>query len=143
MLGASNKDKINEFLGAKTSFYELGNLNFIDKDIVCEYENHTKAFVKIQEGCDFACSYCIIPSVRGKSRSVDEKALLKQVEILGANGYSEIVLTGTNIGSYGLKNGTTLGKLLQKMGQILGIKRIRLGSLEPAQLDESFFRNLR
>lgn len=114
MLGASNKDKINEFLGAKTSFYELGNLNFIDKDIVCEYENHTKAFVKIQEGCDFACSYCIIPSVRGKSRSVDEKALLKQVEILGANGYSEIVLTGTNIGSYGLKNGTTLGKLLQK-----------------------------
>lgn len=94
--------------------------------------------MKIQEGCDFACSYCIIPSVRGKSRSVDEKALLKQVEILGANGYSEIVLTGTNIGSYGLKNGTTLGKLLQKMGQILGIKRIRLGSLEPAQLDESF-----
>ncbi|EAI3451388.1 radical SAM protein, partial [Campylobacter jejuni] len=138
VLGASNKDKINEFLGAKTSFYELGNLNFIDKDIVCEYENHTKAFVKIQEGCDFACSYCIIPSVRGKSRSVDEKALLKQVEILGANGYSEIVLTGTNIGSYGLKNGTSLGKLLQKMGQILGIKRIRLGSLEPAQLDESF-----
>lgn len=76
--------------------------------------------------------------MRGKSRSVDEKALLKQVEILGANGYSEIVLTGTNIGSYGLKNGTSLGKLLQKMGQILGIKRIRLGSLEPAQLDESF-----
>ncbi|MCH3852478.1 radical SAM protein, partial [Campylobacter jejuni] len=105
---------------------------------VCEYENHTKAFVKIQEGCDFACSYCIIPSVRGKSRSVDEQALLRQVEILGANGYSEVVLTGTNIGSYGLKNGTTLGKLLQKMGQISGIKRIRLGSLEPAQIDESF-----
>ncbi|EJQ5725086.1 radical SAM protein, partial [Campylobacter coli] len=58
--------------------------------------------------------------------------------ILGANGYSEVVLTGTNIGSYGLKNGTTLGKLLQKMGQISGIKRIRLGSLEPAQIDESF-----
>ena len=134
----ANKDKINEFLGLKTSFYELGNLNFIDKDIVCEYENHTKAFVKIQEGCDFACSYCIIPSVRGKSRSVDEQALLRQVEILGANGYSEVVLTGTNIGSYGLKNGTTLGKLLQKMGQISGIKRIRLGSLEPAQIDESF-----
>ncbi|MBZ7964307.1 tRNA (N(6)-L-threonylcarbamoyladenosine(37)-C(2))-methylthiotransferase MtaB [Campylobacter sp. 2457A] len=138
VLGASNKDKINEFLNAKTSFYELGNLNFIDKDIVCEYENHTKAFVKIQEGCDFACSYCIIPSVRGKSRSVEEKDLLKQVEILAQNGYSEIVLTGTNIGSYGIKNGTTLGKLLQKMGKISGIKRIRLGSLEPAQIDESF-----
>lgn len=138
VLGASNKDKINEFLGLKTSFYELGNLNFIDKSIVCKYENHTKAFVKIQEGCDFACSYCIIPSVRGKSRSVDEKVLLKQVELLATNGYTEVVLTGTNIGSYGLKNGTSLGKLLQKMGQISGIKRIRLGSLEPAQLDDSF-----
>lgn len=49
VLGASNKDKINEFLGLKTSFYELGNLNFIDKDIVCEYENHTKAFVKFKK----------------------------------------------------------------------------------------------
>lgn len=138
VLGASNKDKINEFLGLKTSFYELGNLNFIDKDIVYKYENHTKAFVKIQEGCDFACSYCIIPSVRGKSRSVDEKTLLKQVELLATNGYKEVVLTGTNIGSYGLRNSTSLGKLLQKMGQISGIKRIRLGSLEPAQLDDSF-----
>ncbi|MBM0637335.1 tRNA (N(6)-L-threonylcarbamoyladenosine(37)-C(2))-methylthiotransferase MtaB [Campylobacter sp. VicNov18] len=138
VLGASNKDKINQFLSFKTSFYELGNLNFIDKDIVSEYKNHTKAFVKIQEGCDFACSYCIIPSVRGKSRSVDEKVLLKQVEILASNGYSEIVLTGTNIGSYGLKNGTSLSKLLQKMGRISGIKRIRLGSLEPAQIDEAF-----
>ncbi|MCX2682938.1 tRNA (N(6)-L-threonylcarbamoyladenosine(37)-C(2))-methylthiotransferase MtaB [Campylobacter sp. MIT 21-1685] len=139
VFGASEKEKINEFVSSKTNFYELGNLNFIDKNIVCNYENHTKAFVKIQEGCDFACSYCIIPSVRGKSRSVDEKTLLEQVKILSQNGYKEIVLTGTNIGSYGLKNGTTLGKLLQQMGQISGIKRIRLGSLEPAQLDESFF----
>lgn len=139
VFGASKKEQINEFLAAKTHFYELGDLNFIDKNIVCRYENHTKAFVKIQEGCDFACSYCIIPSVRGKSRSVDEKTLLEQVKILSENGYKEIVLTGTNIGSYGLKEGTTLGKLLQKMGQISGIKRIRLGSLEPAQLDESFF----
>ncbi|AXP08494.1 tRNA (N(6)-L-threonylcarbamoyladenosine(37)-C(2))-methylthiotransferase MtaB [Campylobacter hepaticus] len=138
VFGASNKHKINDFLGLQTNFYEPGDLNFIDKDIVYEYKNHTKAFVKIQEGCDFACSYCIIPSVRGKSRSVDESVLLKQVEILGEKGYSEIVLTGTNIGSYGLKKGTSLGKLLQKMGKISSIKRIRLGSLEPAQIDESF-----
>jgi len=139
VLGASNKEKINEFLGSKTSFYELGNLNFIDKNIVKQYENHTKAFVKIQEGCDFACSYCIIPSVRGKSRSLKEKDLLEQVKILAQNGYSELVLTGTNIGSYGLKDKTSLGRLLGKMGQISGIKRIRLGSLEPVQLEESFF----
>lgn len=139
VLGASNKDKINDLLKTNSKFYELGNLNYIDKNIVTNYENHTKAFIKIQEGCDFACSYCIIPSVRGKSRSIEEKDIIKQVEILSNNGYSEIVLTGTNIGSYGLKNKTTLGKLLQKLGNIKGIKRIRLGSLEPAQLDESFF----
>lgn len=139
VLGASHKDKINEFLKTQKSFYELGNLNFIDKDSVKEYKNHTKAFLKIQEGCDFKCSYCIIPSVRGKSRSVKEENLLTQVKTLVQNGYSEIVLTGTNIGSYGLKEGTSLGKLLQKMGQISGVKRIRLGSLEPSQLDESFF----
>ena len=138
VLGASNKAKINDFLKAKTRFYELGDLNFIDKDIVKDYENHTKAFVKIQEGCDFNCSYCIIPSVRGKSRSVKENDLLEQIKILIQNGYTEIVLTGTNIGSYGLKDGTTLGKLLQKIIQIQGLKRIRLGSLEPAQIDVSF-----
>ncbi|KGI55353.1 tRNA (N(6)-L-threonylcarbamoyladenosine(37)-C(2))-methylthiotransferase MtaB [Campylobacter sp. MIT 97-5078] len=138
VLGASNKAKINEFLGFKQSFFELGDLNFIDKDIVTQYENHTKAFVKIQEGCDFACSYCIIPSVRGKSRSISEEEILKQIKILANNGYNEVVLTGTNIGSYGLKQGSSLGRLLQKIGQVSGIKRVRLGSLEPAQIDASF-----
>ncbi|NDJ26964.1 tRNA (N(6)-L-threonylcarbamoyladenosine(37)-C(2))-methylthiotransferase MtaB [Campylobacter sp. MIT 12-8780] len=138
VLGASNKARINEFLGFKQSFFELGDLNFIDKDIVTQYENHTKAFVKIQEGCDFACSYCIIPSVRGKSRSISEEEILKQIKILANNGYNEVVLTGTNIGSYGLKQGSSLGKLLQKIGQVSGIKRVRLGSLEPAQIDASF-----
>lgn len=138
VLGASNKSKINEFISYDKEFYELGNLNFIDTKIVSDYENHTKAFVKIQEGCDFACSYCIIPSVRGKSRSVPQDEIIKQIKILAQNGYSEIVLTGTNIGSYGLKEKTTLGRLLQLIGKIDGIKRIRLGSLEPAQIDESF-----
>ncbi|MBF7059476.1 tRNA (N(6)-L-threonylcarbamoyladenosine(37)-C(2))-methylthiotransferase MtaB [Campylobacter volucris] len=138
VLGASNKNKINEFISYDKEFYELGNLNFIDTKIVSDYENHTKAFVKIQEGCDFACSYCIIPSVRGKSRSVLQDEIVKQIKILAQNGYSEIVLTGTNIGSYGLKEKTTLGRLLQLIGKIDGIKRIRLGSLEPAQIDESF-----
>lgn len=138
VLGASKKDEINKFLGAKNKFYELGDLNFIDKHIVTSYENHTKAFIKIQEGCDYACSYCIIPSVRGKSRSISEKDIVEQAQILAQNGYNELVLTGTNIGSYGLKFGSSLGKLLQKLGCVKGIKRIRLGSLEPAQIDASF-----
>ncbi|AJC84591.1 tRNA (N(6)-L-threonylcarbamoyladenosine(37)-C(2))-methylthiotransferase MtaB [Campylobacter peloridis] len=138
ILGASNKNKINELISQDKSFYELGNLRFIDTKIVSNYENHTKAFVKIQEGCDFACSYCIIPSVRGKSRSVPSEEIIKQIKLLAQNGYSEVVLTGTNIGSYGLKDKTTLGRLLQEIGKVNGIKRVRLGSLEPAQIDASF-----
>ncbi|HEC1763247.1 TPA: tRNA (N(6)-L-threonylcarbamoyladenosine(37)-C(2))-methylthiotransferase MtaB [Campylobacter lari] len=138
VLGASNKSKINELIMSKKEFYEIGDLKFIDTKIVSDYENHTKAFVKIQEGCDFACSYCIIPSVRGKSRSIPSDEIIKQIKLLAQNGYSEVVLTGTNIGSYGLKDKTTLGKLLQEIGRINGIKRVRLGSLEPAQIDESF-----
>ncbi|MFG5138796.1 tRNA (N(6)-L-threonylcarbamoyladenosine(37)-C(2))-methylthiotransferase MtaB [Campylobacter lari] len=138
VLGASNKSKINELIMSKKEFYEIGDLKFIDTKIVSDYENHTKAFVKIQEGCDFACSYCIIPSVRGKSRSIPSDEIIKQIKLLAQNGYSEVVLTGTNIGSYGLKDKTTLGKLLQEIGKINSIKRVRLGSLEPAQIDESF-----
>ncbi|MCR6573198.1 tRNA (N(6)-L-threonylcarbamoyladenosine(37)-C(2))-methylthiotransferase MtaB [Campylobacter insulaenigrae] len=138
VLGASNKSKINQFISENKEFYDIGDLKFIDTKIVSDYENHTKAFVKIQEGCDFACSYCIIPSVRGKSRSVPSEEIIKQIKLLAHNGYSEIVLTGTNIGSYGLKENISLGVLLQKIGKINGIKRIRLGSLEPAQIDESF-----
>ena len=138
VLGAGNKSQINALLKQGREFYAVSELNFIDKDIVKRFEKHTKAFVKIQEGCDFACSYCIIPSVRGKSRSVSESELVKQVQILANNGYTEFVLTGTNIGSYGRKDSTTLGRLLQKLGAINGVRRIRLGSLEPAQIDESF-----
>ncbi|WP_257721062.1 tRNA (N(6)-L-threonylcarbamoyladenosine(37)-C(2))-methylthiotransferase MtaB [Campylobacter iguaniorum] len=138
VLGASHKSKIDSFLASQAPFYELGDLNFIDKNIVSDYENHTKAFIKIQEGCNFACSYCIIPSVRGKSRSIDEEVILNEAKILANNGYNEIVLTGTNIGSYGQSNNSSLGKLLQKLGSIKGIKRIRLGSIEPSQIDESF-----
>ncbi|EMB8033771.1 tRNA (N(6)-L-threonylcarbamoyladenosine(37)-C(2))-methylthiotransferase MtaB, partial [Campylobacter lari] len=138
VLGASNKSKINELIMSKKEFYEIGDLKFIDTKIVSDYENHTKAFVKIQEGCDFACSYCIIPSVRGKSRSIPSDEIIKQIKLLAQNGYSEVVLTGTNIGSYGLKDKTTLGKLLQEIGKINSIKRVRLGSLEPAQIDDSF-----
>lgn len=143
VLGASEKSRINELIGGRNRFFELGNLNSIDRDIVTNYENHTKAFIKIQEGCNFSCSYCIIPSVRGKARSMDEAAILREAKILAANGYNELVLTGTNIGSYGRDSGSSLGRLLQNLGKISGIRRIRLGSIEPSQIDESFREILR
>ena len=138
VFGMSQKEKIDEFLGSESKFYDIGGLDGVEKNLVSDYEDHTKAFIKIQEGCDFNCSYCIIPSVRGRSRSSSEDAILKEAASLAANGFSEIVLTGTNIGSYGRASGTSLGALLQKLGAIRGICRIRLGSIEPSQIDESF-----
>ena len=138
VLGASKKSDLNELLKQEKPFFELGNLNSVDKNIVTNYENHTKAFIKIQEGCNFNCSYCIIPSVRGKARSMDEAMILKEAIILAQNGYNELVLTGTNIGSYGKDTNSSLGKLLANLGKISGIRRIRLGSIEPSQIDESF-----
>lgn len=138
VLGASKKSDLNELLKQEKPFFELGNLNSVDKNIVTNYENHTKAFIKIQEGCNFNCSYCIIPSVRGKARSMDEVMILKEARILAQNGYNELVLTGTNIGSYGKDTNSSLGKLLANLGKISGIRRIRLGSIEPSQIDESF-----
>ena len=138
VLGASKKSDLNELLKQEKPFFELGNLNSVDKNIVTNYENHTKAFIKIQEGCNFNCSYCIIPSVRGKARSMDEAMILKEARILAQNGYNELVLTGTNIGSYGKDTNSSLGKLLANLGKISGIRRIRLGSIEPSQIDDSF-----
>lgn len=138
VMGHSKKDEINRLLKSDTSFFELGNLDFLDKDIVVDYQGKTKAFLKIQEGCNFRCSYCIIPYVRGNARSQEEKKILEQVRILSQNGYSEFVLTGTNIGSYGKDRGSSLGKLLKKIFLIRGVKRLRLGSIEPVQIDDDF-----
>ena len=134
----SEKSQISKFINSNDKFFELGNLKFSDENLVTSYENHTKAFIKIQEGCDFNCSYCIIPAVRGKSRSIDENLILNEAKELVTNGFTELVLTGTNIGSYGKDKNSTLGKLIANLGKISGIKRIRLGSVEPSQIDESF-----
>lgn len=143
VFGMSEKEKVGEFVNSQKKFFEPGNLKFSDKNLVTSYENHTKAFIKIQEGCDFNCAYCIIPSVRGKSRSIDENLIINEAKELVANGFSEIVLTGTNIGSYGKDKNSTLGKLIANLGKIQDIKRIRLGSVEPSQIDSSFREILR
>lgn len=134
VLGGENKDKLRGFLQENRPFFALGGLKFSEKKTAVNFDSHTKAFLKIQEGCNFNCSYCIIPQVRGESRSVELAALVKQSEELVANGFSEIVLTGTNIGSFK----PSLGMLLQELGKIRGLRRVRLGSVEPSQIDEAF-----
>jgi len=138
VFGQSEKAKINELLQRKTRFYELGDLEFIDNNVVQEFVGKSRAFIKIQEGCSFRCSYCIIPFVRGDARSVDERVILEQVTRLAANGFGEFILTGTNIGSYGQGEDRSIATLLKKMSMIRGVRRIRLGSLEPVQITDAF-----
>lgn len=138
VLGHSKKHEISTLLKSDKPFKELGDLTSLDDGVITSFHGKTKAFLKIQEGCNFRCSYCIIPYVRGNSRSVDLQDVVNQTKELVKNGYGEFVLTGTNIGSYGKDKNSTLGLLLQHLGKISGVKRIRLGSVEPVQIDESF-----
>ena len=138
VFGPSEKMKINTLLSQESRFYEIGDLNYIDDAIVDEFVGKSRAFIKIQEGCNFRCSYCIIPYVRGDARSMDEAKILEQVSRLASNGFGEFVLTGTNVGSYGQGEGRNIAELMKKMSLIRGVRRIRVGSLEPIQINDAF-----
>lgn len=107
---------------------------------------HTRAFIKVQDGCNQFCSYCIIPYARGRVRSRNLESVLDEVNRLAQNGYQEVVLTGIHLSSYlseqvqedGNKTEVTLLKLIQEIHKIEGINRIRLGSLEPKVVTEEF-----
>jgi threonylcarbamoyladenosine tRNA methylthiotransferase MtaB len=98
--------------------------------------DHSRAFVKVQDGCDARCSYCIVPRARGPGRSVPVSAVLRQIEILAGNGYREIVLTGIHIGRYGadLDPRETLASLVGAILERTAMPRIRLGSIEPTEV---------
>ena len=135
--GHSEKERVEEFLKSNKRIFSVGDLTHIDKTIIDNFVGKSRAFIKIQEGCNFKCNYCIIPSVRGSSRSSNENHILEQITRLASNGFGEFILTGTNIGSYG-DNKTSLAKLLKKISQIRGVRRVRLGSVEPSQITEEF-----
>ena len=141
LFGHSEKEKINTLLKQEDRFFQAGDLKHLDETIIDEMKGKSRAFIKIQEGCDFRCSYCIIPFVRGNSRAYSEEKILEQISILASNGFGEFILTGTNLGSYGKgldnkKDGLAL--LLKKISQIRGVRRIRLGSVEPIQITDEF-----
>ncbi|MBR2046209.1 MAG: tRNA (N(6)-L-threonylcarbamoyladenosine(37)-C(2))-methylthiotransferase MtaB [Agathobacter sp.] len=107
---------------------------------------HTRAFIKVQDGCNQFCSYCIIPYARGRVRSRNIESVLDEVNRLAKNGYKEVVLTGIHLSSYssvqkqmdGTEVEVSLLKLIQEIHKVEGIKRIRLGSLEPKVVTEEF-----
>ncbi len=138
VFGQSEKIKIDEMLSREEPFYELGDLNFIDESVVDDFIGKSRAFIKIQEGCNFRCSYCIIPYVRGDARSMSEEKILEQITRLARNGFGEFILTGTNVGSYGQKTDSSIASLMKKISQIRGVRRIRVGSVEPIQITDEF-----
>lgn len=107
----------------------LRNTSFENMEIT-KFDNHTRAFVKIQDGCNAFCSYCIIPYTRGGIRSKKEEDVIKEITNLVNNGYKEIILTGIHTGKYGIDINSSLEILLNKLVKIKGIYRIRLSSIE-------------
>jgi threonylcarbamoyladenosine tRNA methylthiotransferase MtaB len=115
--------------------------SFTKRDVFDEYdddnsENNTRAFIKIQDGCDFMCSYCVIPFVRGRQRSLSHKIILEKVKRLIHNGYKEVILTGVNTAGYRESNIYGFYDLLQDINKLKGDFRVRISSLEPFQISK-------
>lgn len=136
ILGNKDKSKIieilDEYLETKRKqkiIYDLKETEFENMEIT-DFENHTRAFVKIEDGCNAFCSYCIIPYTRGRVRSKKVESVINEVTNLVNKGYKEIVLTGIHTGRYGIDINSSLEELLSKLVDIPGIFRIRLSSIE-------------
>lgn len=102
----------------------------------CSADDRTRHFLKVQDGCDYYCTYCTIPKARGRSRNGSIESLVRQAEGVAASGGKEIVLTGVNIGDFGRSTGETFLDLLRSLDQVEGIERYRIGSIEPNLLSD-------
>ena len=125
---------------------EIGQTQEYERLSIHKIADHTRAFLKVQDGCNQFCSYCIIPYTRGRVRSRRPEEVVAEVKELAAAGYQEVVLTGTHLSSYGVdfdeEHKETLLSLIRQVHEVAGIKRIRLGSLEPRIITEEFAKAL-
>ncbi len=129
----TNKDKT---LGG-TSIIDINHTNEFENMLLSELPEHTRAYIKIQDGCNQFCTYCVIPYARGRVRSREMKDILAEIKGLIQKGCKEVVLTGIHIGSYGVDQGQPmLVELVENIAQLAGIERIRLGSIEPRLVTE-------
>lgn len=143
VLGNSDKDKIIDYIEKHVKEQEITNI--MEQNEYLEYGSttyteRTRAVVKIQDGCDRFCSYCIIPYARGRVRSRNPQNILAEVAAVVKNGIKEIVLTGIHISSYGkdFNKNYVLIDLLEELNEVEGLERIRLGSLDPTIITEEF-----
>ena len=150
VIGNNQKKKIVEIIsshmaGIENRRLEIGKETEYEELSLATQVEHTRAYIKIQDGCNQFCSYCIIPYARGRIRSRKEEDVLFEANRLAKAGYKEIVLTGIHLSSYGRptkEEREPLLELIEKLNEIEGIERIRLGSLEPRIMTENFVRTL-
>ena len=139
-----NKDKskivelIHQYFEKKNMIKDLYSNRFTEFEdmYIKEFPGRTRAFVKIQDGCDNFCSYCIIPFVRGKCRSKDKDKVISEINDLVSNGYQEVVLTGIHTGNYGYDKDYDFADLLSEVVKIEGLKRLRISSIEITELND-------
>lgn len=143
VLGASEKFRMFEFADSFSKFpapkifvSPISTVNDFGPAYSGGVDDRTRAFLKVQDGCDFTCAFCTIPLARGESRSQSIDACVTQARQLAAMGYKEVILTGVNVGDFGKKNGTSLLALLKQLDAVDGIERIRISSIEPNLLNE-------
>ena len=147
-IGSSDKTKIidliKEYQLNKLKLNVVGEISSSFEDMYIDnFENHTRAFVKIQDGCENFCSYCIIPTVRGRCRSKEFKTVIKEIKALVKNGYQEVILTGIHTGNYGVDINTSLAELLKELVLIEGLKRLRISSIEITEINEEILELLK
>lgn len=147
LLGNKDKSKIaeliKEYLDTEkkyVKFYNERNLDF--EDMLINDYNHVRAFIKIEDGCDNFCSYCIIPFVRGSVRSKDFDTVIKEAKLLTEHGHKEIVLTGIHTGHY-MSNNHDLTDLINELSKIDDLLRIRISSIEITELNDKFLEMLK
>lgn len=139
--GQDKKDRLLDFLASwlETHRQQVDVPDFKDIDTFipsCARGDRTRYFLKVQDGCDYWCSYCTIPRARGRSRSGTVASMVEQVRKAAAEGGREIVITGVNIGDFGRRNGETFADLVRALDEVDGIERYRISSIEPNLLTD-------
>jgi threonylcarbamoyladenosine tRNA methylthiotransferase MtaB len=150
VLGTQDRKRIVEKVEALNTnekvndVFDIMHTHDFEELNITRYEHRTRAFIKIQDGCSQFCSYCIIPYARGPVRSRKEQEILDEIASLTKNGFTEFILTGIHVASYGKDlECTSLEQLINKVDKIEGVRRIRMSSIEPMTLDRDFVEAIR
>lgn len=137
------KEYEEEHNGVQKEIIDINHTKEYEELHLSKTAEHTRAYLKVQDGCNQFCTYCIIPYARGRVRSREKENVVAEVKELVANGYQEVVLTGIHLSSYGMDlEGENLLSLILAVNEIEGLKRIRLGSLEPRIITEEFAKTI-